>query len=181
MGKKSRAKKLRRAGVDPVVAKTIFKTLDETTLREIVKKSSAKHAEQDARILAILNAVDTENIDVNGDTLEIYLDFLKQNIENPCIVTGMQDFRWEGYYVFGPGSKKEYEKLKKDNPSYTDTFEILTLYNEPDDSMGIFARVRRISDRKKFDLPLADLKAADPESKNAQMLDDYSCWFVNNR
>jgi hypothetical protein len=39
----------------------------------------------------------------------------------------MEDFRWEEYYVFGPGYQKEYEKLKKKNPSYTDHYQILTI------------------------------------------------------
>jgi hypothetical protein len=38
-----------------------------------------------------------------------------------------------------------------------------------------------ISDKKKFVLPLADLKSTDRKSKNYQLLDDYSVWFVNNR
>jgi hypothetical protein len=40
------------------------------------------------------------------------MDYLKRNIEFPCQLTGIEDFPWEEYYVFGPGSKKEYEKLK---------------------------------------------------------------------
>jgi hypothetical protein len=41
--------------------------------------------------------------------------------------------------------------------------------------------MKRVSDKKKFTLPLAELKAADKRSKNYQLLDDYSVWFVNNR
>jgi len=50
-----------------------------------------------------------------------------------------------------------------------------------DECDGIFVYVQRISDKKKFVLPLADLKATDRKSKNYQLLDDYSVWFVNNR
>ncbi len=46
---------------------------------------------------------------------------------------------------------------------------------------GIFVNVQRVSDKKKFVLPLADLKSIDKKSKNCQLLDDYSVWFVNNR
>ncbi len=46
-------------------------------------------------------------------TLEVYFDYLENNIDNPCIVTGIEDFQWEEFYVFGPGDKEEYEELKK--------------------------------------------------------------------
>jgi hypothetical protein len=45
----------------------------------------------------------------------------------------------------------------------------------------IGAKVRRISDSKKFVLGLSELKAIDKKSKNYELLDDYSVWFVNNR
>ncbi len=46
---------------------------------------------------------------------------------------------------------------------------------------GIFVNVQRVSDKKKFVLPLADLKSTGRKSGNYQLLDDYSVWFVNNR
>lgn len=48
-----------------------------------------------------------------------------------------------------------------------------------DDDYGLFAKLTRVSDKKRFQIPLADLKAIDIESKNHQLLDDYSVWFVN--
>ena len=45
----------------------------------------------------------------------------------------------------------------------------------------IGANVRRISDGKEFLLGLSELEATDKKSKNYQLLDDYSFWFVNNR
>jgi len=95
-------------------------------------------------------------------------------------MTGSDDFRWEEFYVLGPGDKREYEKLKKTRPSYTDEYEILTLDNY-DLDCGIFVNVRRISDNKRFILPLADLKALDETSENFTLFDDYSMWFVNYR
>jgi hypothetical protein len=46
---------------------------------------------------------------------------------------------------------------------------------------GILVVVRREWDQKKFVLPSADLKAVNKKSRNYQLLDDYSVWFVNNR
>ncbi len=68
--------------------------------------------EQDKRIEQILGRFD---MDVGEESSLKYMDYLKRNIEFPCQLTGIEDFPWEEYYVFGPGSKKEYEKLKKNN------------------------------------------------------------------
>jgi hypothetical protein len=155
-------------------------TPDEELMRKIIEHSRAKHAGQEERLLAVLGLSSEENTPVNEENLRKFLIHLKENLEKPCIVNGIQDFRWEEFYVFGPGSEKEYKKLKKKYPSYTDEFEILGFYDELDEMEGIFVWVRRISDKKKFDLPLADLKAVDKDSKNYQLLDDYAFWFVNN-
>ncbi|MEZ5584007.1 MAG: calcium-binding protein [Candidatus Competibacteraceae bacterium] len=119
--------------------------------------------------------------EVNDNTLRTYRAYLKNNLEIPCFLTGIEDFSWEERYVFGYGSKIEYEKLKKTRASYTDTFKLLDLDNEIDEGYGILANVRRVSDKRKFDLPLADLKTTDEQSKNYQLLDDFSVWFVNYR
>ena len=74
-----------------------------------------------------------------------------------CIVTGIEDFRWEEFYVFGPGDKDEYEELKKTQPSYTDHYRILSFDDHYDEDNGILANVSRISDKRKFTLPLEDL------------------------
>jgi hypothetical protein len=104
----------------------------------------------------------------------------------PCQVTGVEDFRWEEFYVHGPGNKKEYEQLKKTQPSYTDIYELLEIVLPVrslwqisyEDELG--AKVRRVSDKKKFLLALSELKATDKQSNNYQLLDDYSVWFVNS-
>ena len=62
-----------------------------------------------------------------------------------------------------------------------DRYKIIAFDNEPDEDYGILVNLRRISDGKKFTLPLADLKATDKKNPSYQMLDDYSVWFVNWR
>ncbi len=59
--------------------------------------------EQDKRIEQILGRFD---MDVSEESSLKYLDYLKRNIEFPCQLTGIEDFPWEEYYVFGPGRKK---------------------------------------------------------------------------
>jgi hypothetical protein len=135
--------------------------------------------QQEKRIIAILG---TEKYGVTRATLKKYLRYLKQHVEFPCHLTGIEDFDWEEFYVLGPGSKREYEKLKETQPSYKDKFSLIDFVDNLDDwEAGIFVVVRRESDRKKFVLPLADLKAINKKSQNYQLLDDYSVWFVNSR
>jgi hypothetical protein len=139
---------------------------------------------QDKRIMKIIGDPEEADFDESIDT---FYKYLKANLSLPCEVTGIEDFGWEEYYVFGPGNKAEYERLKKNNPSYRDRYELLEIIRNADsewamceeDDLG--ARVRRISDRKEFVLGLSELKATDKKSKNYDLLDDYSVWFVNNR
>jgi len=138
-----------------------------------------KYEKQENRIIVILG---TKKLDVTRKTLSTYLAYLKNHIEVPCQLTGIEDFEWEEAYVFGFGSKREYEELKKTQPSYTDKFNLIDFIDDIGDEYdGIFVNVQRLSDKKQFILPLADLKSTDKKSKNYQLLDDYSVWFVNNR
>jgi len=134
--------------------------------------------EQDRSVASILG---TNNLDVNRKKLGTYLKYLKRHIELPCELTGIEDFEWEEFYIWGPGNKKEYEKLRKTNPSYKDKFILIDFVNEIDDDMGIFVKIQRVSDKRKFMLPLADVEATNKKSKNHQLLDDYSVWFINYR
>ena len=137
--------------------------------------------QQMKRVQAILKVTDEEDMVVNDENLEKYFQYLNKNIAFPCIVTGIEDFRWEEFYVLGPGDKDEYEELKKTQPSYTDHYRILSFDDHYDEDNGILANVSRISDKGKFTLPLEDLEAVDRTSINYQILDDYSVWFVNYR
>ena len=44
---------------------------------------------------------------------------------------------------------------------------------------GIIVDVKRVSDNRKFTIPLAELKASDEESPNYSLIEDYLTWFVN--
>lgn len=141
--------------------------------------------DQDERIAKILGIeeledIEDEGIDVNEETLEKYLKYLKEYVEIPCQLKSGDEFGWEEYYTFGPGNKNEYEKLKKTRPSYTDKFILLSIEEEIDLDEGIMVNVQRVSDNKKFTLPLENLEPTDKKSKNYQLLDDYSVWYANN-
>ncbi len=121
----------------------------------------------------------TRKLEVTINNLKKYLKYLKENIEYPCVVTGMDEFEWEEYYTIGPGSKKEYQKLKKTQPSHTDKFNILKLNDTLDDKYGILADVQRGSDQRKFTLPLAELESVVEDSLNSELLENYSMWFFS--
>jgi hypothetical protein len=119
------------------------------------------------------------NIEVSDTSLRLYRTYIQENITKPCELTGIEDFRWEEYYILGPGDKKQYEELKKTRPSYIDLFTYMHFDEIIDDSEGLMVRIKRVSDRKQFVIPLADLKVTNKESPNYQLIDDYAVWYVN--
>ncbi len=131
---------------------------------------------QEIRIEQILGE---DNINVSDESLVMYRSYLQNNIIIPCELTGREDFRWEEYYILGPGDKKEYEELKKTRPSYKDVFTFMSFDEQIEDMPGLMVKVKRISDRKQFVLPLVDLKVTDKKSPNFQLIDDYADWYVN--
>ncbi len=120
-----------------------------------------------------------DDISKRTETLDIYKRFLEKNIDFPVKLTGIEDFNWEEFYIFGPGDKREYEELKKTRPSYKDIYSLIRIDEHIEEDYGLFVKVTRISDRKRFQIPLADLKAVDEKSKNYHLLDDYSVWCLN--
>jgi hypothetical protein len=189
MGGKSRKKKERKAGAQaqrPYVDEDIYHLPGEPDFDDIFEEGEDydddEMDEQTQRILSILSVTSEGDAAVSRKNLSIYLAYLKKELELPCIVTGIEDmggFAWEEYYLFGPGDRKEYEELRKIQPSFKDRYMLTALDDEPDDEEGLIAFVQRISDKKDFVLILEDLRSVEKKSKNAQLLDDYSCWQVN--
>lgn len=135
--------------------------------------------DQDKRIASIFDM--DEVPEVTDETLRTYLQYIRDNVDTTCEITGIEDFKWEEYYIIGPGSKKEHEKLRKTRPSFMDTYKIIGFDDEPEDDYGILVNLRRISDKKKFTLPLAELKVTYKKHSSYQTIDDFSVWFVNWR
>ncbi|MEG4200649.1 calcium-binding protein [Microcoleus sp. Pol12A5] len=153
-----------RSGFDPEMLANIDKNLAFNT------------KQFETKISKILGS---KNLDCNLKNSVKYLDYIKQNIQLPCHVTGIEEFEWEEEYTMGYGSKKEYARLKKTQPSYTDTFTISRLDDFVIQEEGIFVEVQRVGDRQKFVLPLSELESVDLISRNNQLLDDYAVWFIN--
>ena len=109
------------------------------------RSAMAKLDKQEQRIVTIFGTQEVPEVDT--ETLEHYLDHLQQHLALPCQLTGSEDFDWEEYYVIGPGSKAEHERLRKTRPSYMDTYELRRLEEDVDLDEGILVHVRGVSDR----------------------------------
>lgn len=133
---------------------------------------------QESRIELIFK--DFLSNDRDSETLEFYKKFLNKHLDFPIKLTGIEIFDWEEYYILVPGSLEEYELKKKTMPSYEDIFIVKKPLDFIDEEYGIIADVTRKKDRRKFAIALFELKAIEKNTKNYQLLDDYSVWFVNN-
>ena len=120
-----------------------------------------------------------QDCEKNMPTALRYKKYLATSIKLPCLLTGVEDFLWEERYILGEGSKKEYQKLKKDNPSYTDKYKLIELLEPEDEECEIIAKVKRIADEKIFKIGLSWLEAATKSDSNYQLLNDYSVWHIN--
>ena len=140
-----------------------------------MKKDSKK---QEKRIKTVFPN-DLDDISRRLETIQLYKEYLNKNLVLPVVLTGIEDFDWEEFYVLGPGDEEEYEELKKEQPSFTDEYDLISIDENCSEYYGIFANVKRISDKKSFQIPLADLTAIDRNFMNYQLLDDYVVWFFN--
>jgi hypothetical protein len=151
-------------------------------LVDSLRRASWERVQQDQRIADIFGTPTVPK--VTEETLAIYCDYLQQHLEVPCQLTGIESlgcFAWEASYIFGRRRPKEYAQRKQHQPSYTDTYTFLSFEDAYDPYDGLAVKVKRVSDSKRFVLPLAHLKATEKPSNNAQLLDDYAVWFVNGR
>jgi hypothetical protein len=151
-------------------------------LAAILRRATLETNNQDQRLADIFGTPTVPK--VTEETLAIYLDYLKQHLEVPCQLTGIESlgcFAWEASYIFGRRRPKEYAQRKKKEPSYTDIYTFLSFADAYDPYDGLAVKVKRVPDSKRFVLPLVHLKATEKPSNNAQLLDDYVVWFVNGR
>lgn len=136
--------------------------------------------EQEQRILQVFDAEEVPPVE--ADTLRTYFNYLKENLEVPCLLTGIESmgyFSWEERYEFGYGSKADYERLRQERGSYRDQYALETFEATLDVDWDILVKVRRTSDGQRFTVPLSELKAVDETAENSQLLNDYTVWFVN--
>ena len=140
------------------------------------------YEEQSARIKSVFKVVN-EIPDVNEKYASHYLEWLKQNLTLPCILTGIESmgyFGWEEKYEFGYGTKKQYEQYRKKYGSWREKYELKTLERaKVGGDRDILSSVVRLADKKRFVIPLSELQAVDESSEQYQILNDYTVWHVN--
>ncbi len=117
--------------------------------------------------------------EVGKETLQTYRAYLLRHFDKATVLTGREDFNWEEFYLIGPGDKKEYEKLKKSRASYTDEFMLIEIPEETIGDHDLIARVRRLSDKKRFDIGLSWLTTEKKRTKSHRVLDDFATWICN--
>ena len=151
-------------------------------IADMIRRAAQDTRQQEKRLAAIFGKKKIPK--VNEGTLAIYFDYINQHLVLPCHLTGIEDrgcFAWEERYRFLPDCEEEYKERRKQEPSYMDTYELLNFEDESDTYAGLAVKVKRVPGRKRFVLPLVDLKATDQQSPNYQLLHDYTVWVVNWR
>jgi hypothetical protein len=134
----------------------------------------------DADKVRIIKILETEEVpEVSEENLLKYRKYLLQHLDPKAIFTGREDFPWEEKYVFGPGSRAEYEKLKKTHPSYTDEYELIDILEDEIEENDLITKVKRLSDGRIFEIGLSWLTTKKNKGKNYQLLDDFATWVVN--
>lgn len=118
--------------------------------------------------------------EVSDESLRFCIKYLNENLEFPFEITGSEDFPWEEKYIFGFGSKDEWEEEKMNKPSYKDTYmalEVIPYY----DRYGLYIKAKRTSrmKRKKFDLILGFITCTEKEGKNGNIIEAYKVWRAN--
>lgn len=131
----------------------------------------------EARIARVFGAKNVPK--VSQKNLLKYRQYLLKHFDRKTILTGREDFPWEEYYVLGPGSLAEYEKLKKTNPSYTDKYEFIDLSEEEVEENDLLATVKRLSDGMNFEVGLSWFTTEKEVGEDFQLLDDFATWVVN--
>ena len=136
--------------------------------------------EDKAQEIRIEHILGEDNLKVSYKSLMLYRSHIQNNVVFPCDVTGREDFQWEEIYIYGSGDKNEYAELKKTRPSYKDTYTFISFDDQVEDKNGLMVKVKRLSDGRQFELPLADLKVTDTTSSNYELVHDYAVWFINH-
>ena len=116
---------------------------------------------------------------VDEDNMLKYRKYLIGRLDKGAVLTGREAFPWEEKYIFGLGSRAEYERLKKINPSCKDEYNLIDISEEETEESDLVAQIERLSDKKRFEIGLSWLTTKDKKSKDFQPLDDFATWVAN--
>lgn len=116
---------------------------------------------------------------MNKKNLKIYFDHLQKNLRKPIILKVLEETPWDILHFIGHALHSS-EVLKSKIPLIKDKFEFIELVNDFDEQYGLYAMVERLNDRKHFKLVLFELMCVEKNSKNYELINDYSDWFLTN-
>src|SRR5262249_15261097 len=121
-------------------------TLDphDPHIADLFRRAILEREQQDQRLADLFGTHTVPK--VTEETLDIYLDYLKQHLEFPCQLTGIESlgcFAWEASYIFGRRRPKEYAQRKQHQPSYTDIYAFLRFEDAYDPYDGLAVKVQR--------------------------------------
>lgn len=93
-----------------------------------------------------LKAALGEDVGRSASTTLKWLNYIQNRVTLPSEVSGIEAFPWEELYIMSFWDTKEYEELKKTNPSYSDVYDLVGLYL-PEGNDTLIAEIVRISDQ----------------------------------
>ncbi len=135
---------------------------------------------QEERIIRRILLKRGRNIAVDLPSLKKFKEALEQQIKLPAKLKPIGQFSWEEYYLSQLSEDKEkYEQLKKVRPTSNDLYSLSKIDDFMDIDHGLFGRLTRLSDKKRFSMPLVEFEFVDKDSKTFEALDDYRYWFIN--
>jgi len=115
----------------------------------------------------------------NKESARIYLDFLRKKVKFPCRVTIIEEYPLEELYSIGGLNKEEYERIIKGDLPFAIIYELIELFERESADDDIYAKLKRLTDLKIFEIGLSWLECLDTADENHQLIKDYVIWFSN--
>lgn len=98
---------------------------------------------------------DREPPGASRDSLAVYREHLRERLEHPCFL----------------------HLVHEDGASF-EALQLVDLIEEIDAEQGLLARVKRVSDDREFQLPLAHTECPPEDAANHEPIETYCQWFL---
>ena len=130
----------------------------------------------------------TNDLAVTSDSKKTYTTYLKSALSLPCQLVAAGEFEWEDFDEELGMDDFDFDEAGEQIPLSSDEFIFIKFCDEPEDFVdgienyeqsSVWIRVERTSDAAPFTMRLQDLKAADENSPNYQLIDDFSTWIYH--
>ncbi|HCP99940.1 MAG TPA: hypothetical protein DIT99_04280 [Candidatus Latescibacteria bacterium] len=140
---------------------------------------TSTHFEDGEQAQRLADIFGTQNVpDVDVETLTTFAAYLNAHLDMPCAIVVAEVFDWEEPFLEPNADKAAYDRLRTEQPTHLDTYDILAVEDIPDSNNGLMADIRRHTDDRLFTVPLESLEAEQSDSKNFILLKDYLVWHI---